>query len=292
MKTLNAKTCSARRSAPAGRPEKPGLPRATRGAPGRRWTWSAKAAWAACGGHAAATAASKVRPRSKLLRAGLAHAVARTRLQRVGAILARLRHPGIAQLLDAGVSPQGQPYLLLEFVEGERIDPWCDAQALGVRPRVQRFPRQCRWTLKLAANPKRWISVTAPPWPSSASERRQPAGCAARLRRRSAPCRRRGTRSPRARRCRRRRAWRQGPAPRLAAPRASRRGRPGPAPGQARRRHGIVVLWRSAARKVRVAEGVLSEDFTGRDDQEARALRTATRTDHPAHTCAWRSRSE
>lgn len=75
----------------------------------------------------------------KLLRNGLADATAQARFQREGAILARLRHPGIAQLLDAGVSSQGQPYLVLEFVQGERIDRWCEAQALGVRQRVELF---------------------------------------------------------------------------------------------------------------------------------------------------------
>src|SRR5687767_15629704 len=43
-------------------------------------------------------------------------------------ILARLRHPHIAHLIDAGLSPFGQPYLILEHVAGERIDRSCDAR--------------------------------------------------------------------------------------------------------------------------------------------------------------------
>jgi len=46
-----------------------------------------------------------------------------------GAILARLTHPNIARMLDAGVTPSGQPYLVLELVEGDRIDRYADAQA-------------------------------------------------------------------------------------------------------------------------------------------------------------------
>ncbi|MEO8523597.1 MAG: serine/threonine-protein kinase [Caldimonas sp.] len=75
----------------------------------------------------------------KLLHSGLFDAAMQERFRREGAILARLRHRGIAQLLDAGVSEQGQPYLVLELVRGERIDHWCNARALGVRRRVELF---------------------------------------------------------------------------------------------------------------------------------------------------------
>ena len=44
------------------------------------------------------------------------------RFKREGTLLARLTHPNIARLLDAGVSPAGQPYLVLEYVQGTRID--------------------------------------------------------------------------------------------------------------------------------------------------------------------------
>ncbi|HET8645164.1 MAG TPA: serine/threonine-protein kinase, partial [Vicinamibacteria bacterium] len=54
-------------------------------------------------------------------------------------ILARLQHPNIAHLVDAGVSAAGQPYLILEYVEGEHIDRYCDARRLGVEARVRLF---------------------------------------------------------------------------------------------------------------------------------------------------------
>jgi serine/threonine-protein kinase len=60
------------------------------------------------------------------------------RFQREGSVLARLTHPNIARLLDAGVAA-GQPYLVLEYVEGEAIDRYCDAQALGFEARVRLF---------------------------------------------------------------------------------------------------------------------------------------------------------
>lgn len=75
----------------------------------------------------------------KLLRTGLFDASSQARFRREGAILARLHHPGIAPLLDAGISERGQPYLVLEYVRGERIDAFCAAQALSVRARVTLF---------------------------------------------------------------------------------------------------------------------------------------------------------
>jgi serine/threonine-protein kinase len=60
------------------------------------------------------------------------------RFAREGSALARLAHPNIARLLDAGVA-DGQPYLVLEYVEGEPIDRWCDARSLGVEARVRLF---------------------------------------------------------------------------------------------------------------------------------------------------------
>jgi serine/threonine protein kinase/tetratricopeptide (TPR) repeat protein len=61
------------------------------------------------------------------------------RFRREGAILGRLVHPNIAELLDAGVSESGQPYLMLEYVEGEQIDVYCDAAKLDVDTRIVLF---------------------------------------------------------------------------------------------------------------------------------------------------------
>ena len=51
----------------------------------------------------------------------------------------RLRHPRIAHLIDAGVSSTGQPYLVLEHVDGQAIDRYCDERALGVEARLRLF---------------------------------------------------------------------------------------------------------------------------------------------------------
>ena len=54
-------------------------------------------------------------------------------------ILAQLTHPNIARLYDAGVTDQGQPYLALEYVEGEKITTYCDERTLGLKSRLGLF---------------------------------------------------------------------------------------------------------------------------------------------------------
>ncbi|HMJ83545.1 MAG TPA: serine/threonine-protein kinase, partial [Vicinamibacterales bacterium] len=54
-------------------------------------------------------------------------------------ILARLEHPGIARLYDSGVTPWGQHWLAMEYVEGESILQHCDARGLPVRERIELF---------------------------------------------------------------------------------------------------------------------------------------------------------
>ena len=73
----------------------------------------------------------------KLLNASLVGRAGEERFRREGSILARLVHAHIARLLDAGVAPWGQPYLVLEHVDGERIDAYCDARRLGVEARLR-----------------------------------------------------------------------------------------------------------------------------------------------------------
>jgi len=60
----------------------------------------------------------------KLLNLALVSATGQERFRREGSVLARLTHPGIARLLDAGVSRAGQPYLVLEYVDGQPIDAY------------------------------------------------------------------------------------------------------------------------------------------------------------------------
>ena len=65
------------------------------------------------------------------------------RFKREGSILGRLAHEHIAELVDAGVSAAGQPYLVLEYVEGDHIDRYCDQQQARRGGPDPTFPRLC-----------------------------------------------------------------------------------------------------------------------------------------------------
>ncbi len=56
-----------------------------------------------------------------------------------GRLLARLDHPNVARLIDAGVLEGGGPYLVLEYVEGEPIDLYCERMGLGFEARIRLF---------------------------------------------------------------------------------------------------------------------------------------------------------
>lgn len=75
----------------------------------------------------------------KLIRASADSQTARERFLRERQILAGLQHPNIATLLDGGISAEGEPYFVMERVDGEPIDRWCDARRLGLRERIVLF---------------------------------------------------------------------------------------------------------------------------------------------------------
>jgi serine/threonine-protein kinase len=89
----------------------------------------------------------------KLLRPGLADPNLRLRFTREREILARLEHPNIARLLDAGVGQEGgQPYLALEFVEGTPITDYCWANTLSVDETLALFLQVCEAVSHAHAN--------------------------------------------------------------------------------------------------------------------------------------------
>ena len=75
----------------------------------------------------------------KLPTLALSRAVLAERFARERSMLAPLAHEHIARLYDAGFAADGQPYLALEYVEGERIDAYADARALDVDARLRLF---------------------------------------------------------------------------------------------------------------------------------------------------------
>jgi eukaryotic-like serine/threonine-protein kinase len=61
------------------------------------------------------------------------------RFSREGRLLARLSHPNIARLIDAGTFVDGRQYLVLEYIDGERIDQYCRSKQLSTASRVRLF---------------------------------------------------------------------------------------------------------------------------------------------------------
>ncbi|MET1161260.1 MAG: serine/threonine-protein kinase, partial [Pseudoxanthomonas sp.] len=88
----------------------------------------------------------------KLLRPGLADPNLRLRFSREREILARLAHPNIARLLDAGIGSEGQPYLALEYVQGIPITDYCQAHGLSVETRLKLFLQVCEAVSHAHAN--------------------------------------------------------------------------------------------------------------------------------------------
>ncbi len=79
----------------------------------------------------------------KVVRGALGDPVRLARFRQEQRVLARLEHDGIARLLDAGVAGDETPYFVMEHVEGEPIDAWCDRQGLGVEARLRLFLDVC-----------------------------------------------------------------------------------------------------------------------------------------------------
>ena len=63
----------------------------------------------------------------------------RERFARERDFLAQLEHPNIARLYDTGVADSGQPYLAMEFVNGQPIDAYCDHAQMALKARVALF---------------------------------------------------------------------------------------------------------------------------------------------------------
>lgn len=79
----------------------------------------------------------------KLMAPGLFPAAAALLFDNERRVLARLRHPHIAQIYDGGVTPQGQPFFAMELVEGEPIDGYCAERDLPVREVLRLFLDAC-----------------------------------------------------------------------------------------------------------------------------------------------------
>jgi serine/threonine protein kinase len=79
----------------------------------------------------------------KLIHGGLSTEFFISRFRNERQILANLEHPNIARLLDGGVTAEGLPYVVLEFVPGVPIDEYCAVHELGIAARLNLFREVC-----------------------------------------------------------------------------------------------------------------------------------------------------
>ena len=79
----------------------------------------------------------------KVVKRGMDSSEVLARFRHERQILAGLEHPYIARLIDGGTIPDGRPFFVMEYVEGQPIDVYCVARGLNVEQRLQLFLRVC-----------------------------------------------------------------------------------------------------------------------------------------------------
>lgn len=80
----------------------------------------------------------------KMIRRGMDTDIVIQRFEHERQILASLDHPHIARLYDGGTTPDGMPYFVMEYVEGEPITDYCTRHRLGTKARLEMFRAVCR----------------------------------------------------------------------------------------------------------------------------------------------------
>ncbi|MGA1466608.1 MAG: protein kinase domain-containing protein [Phycisphaerales bacterium] len=79
----------------------------------------------------------------KIVKPGMDSEAVLARFAQERQTLARMEHPGIARVIDGGLTPRGRPYFVMELVEGAPITAWCDERRLSLRDRVALLAEAC-----------------------------------------------------------------------------------------------------------------------------------------------------
>jgi len=79
----------------------------------------------------------------KLVKRGMDTSEILRRFRMERQVLASLDHPNIARLIDGGSTPEGMPYLAMEYVEGTPIDQFCESRASAITERLKLFIEVC-----------------------------------------------------------------------------------------------------------------------------------------------------
>jgi len=79
----------------------------------------------------------------KIIKRGMDSASVVSRFEAERQALAMMDHPGVARVFDAGSTPDGRPYFVMEYVQGEPLVTYCDRHCLTIRERLDLFRRVC-----------------------------------------------------------------------------------------------------------------------------------------------------
>jgi serine/threonine protein kinase len=79
----------------------------------------------------------------KVIRGNIADQLLTRRLEEERRLLAGLEHPGIARLIDGGVTAEGQPFYAMEYIEGTDLLAWCRSRQSGIEERLRVFIDVC-----------------------------------------------------------------------------------------------------------------------------------------------------
>jgi serine/threonine protein kinase/dipeptidyl aminopeptidase/acylaminoacyl peptidase len=79
----------------------------------------------------------------KIVKAGMDSKAVVARFEQERQALAVMNHPGIAKVLDGGLTARGRPYFALEYVKGEPLTDFCDRVKLGIEERLRLFEQAC-----------------------------------------------------------------------------------------------------------------------------------------------------
>ncbi|MBU3729580.1 MAG: serine/threonine protein kinase, partial [Phycisphaerales bacterium] len=79
----------------------------------------------------------------KVLRMSMPGPRLRARFESERQLIARMEHPGVARIYDAGETADGKLWFAMEYVEGEPIDRWCDRKRSGLRDRIALLVQAC-----------------------------------------------------------------------------------------------------------------------------------------------------
>ena len=79
----------------------------------------------------------------KIIRHGMSNEFIMRRFRHERQALAALDHPNVARLLDGGLTDEGLPYFVMEYIDGKPIDVYCDEHRLDTRARLLLFQQVC-----------------------------------------------------------------------------------------------------------------------------------------------------